>query len=277
MKRIFNIALYIFAAIGVALSAMYVAVKIGLTNTSGIVDNQHNYFKAQVLSAENQTATTSSQVWMRGQEWDILKQAVAKDKDPIDRASVLTGIPSRLIVAPLVVEQLRLFHTNRELFKDYFAPLKMLGDQSQFSWGVMGMKQDTAKVIENNLKDSNSPWYLGPQFSNILDFSTTTAARSPDEQRFYRLTDEHDRYYSYLYAALYIKELLTQWQNSGFPIDSRPEIIATLFNIGFTHSHPSANPQVGGVEIDIGTTTYSFGGLAGSFYYSNELTDIFPR
>jgi hypothetical protein len=74
-----------------------------------------------------------------------------------------------------------------------------------------------------------------------------------------------------------IKELETQWQNAGDPIADRPDIVATLFNIGFQYSHPNSNPQVGGAEIDIGSTTYSFGGLAGSFYASDELIDEFPR
>jgi hypothetical protein len=34
---------------------------------------------------------------------------------------------------------------------------------------------------------------------------------------------------------------------------------------------------MGGAEITIGTQNYSFGGLAGEFYYSDLLTDIFPR
>ena len=74
-----------------------------------------------------------------------------------------------------------------------------------------------------------------------------------------------------------MKELETQWQKAGFPIENRPDIIATLFNIGFGNSHPHADPQAGGAEIDIGSSTYSFGSLAGSFYVSNELIDQFPR
>jgi len=145
--------------------------------------------------------------------------------------------------------------------------------QSQFSWGVMGVKQDTARQIEMNLKNPQSPWYLGPDFEHVLDFKTN----DPDTERFNRLTDEHDRSYSYLYLALMIKEMENQWQKAGFPIDNRPDIIATLCNIGFDNSDPNANPQSGGAEIDIGTTTYSFGSLAGAFYNSNELVSEFPR
>ena len=91
------------------------------------------------------------------------------------------------------------------------------------------------------------------------------------------MTDQENHYWSYLYAGLYMKEVEMQWQNAGFPIGDKPAVISTLFNIGFAHSTPNPNPQVGGAEIDIGANTYSFGGLAGDFYSSNLLTDVFPK
>ena len=178
-----------------------------------------------------------------------------------------------MIVAPLVVEQLRLFTSEREIFKQIFSPLKILGNQSQFSWGVMGIKQDTAKQIEENLKDKKSVWYLGKEFEHILDFKTD----DHDNERFERLTDEHDRYYSYLYGALCIKQIMKQWSNAGFNIDNRPEIIATLYNIGFENSKPKRDPQSGGAKIEINGGQYSFGSLAQEFYNSDELIEEFKK
>ncbi len=270
MHRVFRIGVYIFAIIGFVLVVVYVASRLGLTNTPGMIDNQHDYFKNQVKNGGNRPVAA----WENSEEWSVLKQAIVKDAQSIQTASKQTGIPSRLIVAPLVVEQLRLFHDNREIFKDIFAPLKILGNQSQFSWGVMGIKQDTARQIEKNLTDFSSPYYLGAEFSHILDYATST---DPDSERFDRLIKEKDRYYSYVYSALLIKELEAQWQKAGFQISERPDVIATLFNIGFEHSHPNANPEVGGAVITIATTTYSFGGLAADFYASEQLVGEFPR
>lgn len=278
MKISFRIAIYIFAAIGFILVAVYAATELGLTNSSGMIDNQHDYFKDQVLSPQNAAADARSMTdaaWENTPEWQILRQAIEKDAGQIDAAAENSGVPARMIAAPLVVEQLRLFHDNREIFKSVFAPLKILGNQSQFSWGVMGIKQDTAKEIEAVLADPGSPFYPGTRFSHLLDYTATTTDR--DAARFGRLTDENDRFYSYLYAGLLIRELEAQWQNAGFPIEKRPDIIATLFNIGFAHSHPGPNPQVGGAVIEIGSTTYSFGGLASSFYGSGELIGEFPK
>ena len=255
--------------------AVYMAVELGWTKTPGIIDRQHDYFKNQASTMNETSATSTNQAWSQGDEWQTLKDAVTKDKDVIDKVSQETGVPSRTIVSVLIVEQLRLFHDDREIYKQVFAPLKILGNQSQFSWGVMGIKQDTAKEIENNLKDPTSPWYLGPENGHLLDYSATTT--DIDSARFDRLTNENDRYYSYLYGAICLKEIAFQWKNAGFPISDRPELLATLFNIGFVNSKPNATPQVGGAEIVIGTTIYSFGGLAGDFYYSDELPNEFPR
>ena len=265
MKKVFHILVYIFAGIGFILVFVYLAVEFGWTNTEGIVDEQRDYFQEQLEKNDLE--------WTKGEEWQILKEAILKDQEAIEKVAKETGIPSRLIVAPLVVEQLRLFHSEREIFKSIFAPLKILGNQSQFSWGVMGIKQETARKIENNLKNPDSPWYLGKKYEKILDFTTN----NPDNERFLRLTDEDNRYYSYLYSAILIKQLETQWEKVGFPIHNRPGIVATLFNIGFANSKPHNSPQLGGAEIEINKTTYSFGGLAQSFYDSNELVEEFPR
>jgi hypothetical protein len=91
------------------------------------------------------------------------------------------------------------------------------------------------------------------------------------------MTDQHDHYYSYLYAGLFLKQIITQWNNAGFDISNSPDILATLYNLGFSKSQPHANPQSGGALITVSGTNYSFGSLAAVFYYSTELSDVFPR
>jgi hypothetical protein len=74
-----------------------------------------------------------------------------------------------------------------------------------------------------------------------------------------------------------LKEIETQWQNAGYPINDKPEVLATLFNIGFSKSKPNPNPLSGGAEIPVGDKIYSFGSLAKEFYNSNVLLGEFPR
>jgi hypothetical protein len=260
----FKFGVYFFAVVGFTLTFGYFAVKFGLTNTKGIVDKQREGF------FDKNNIDSLNLKWNKGEEWQVLKEALIRDKNVLERVEAETGVPSRLIISVVLVEQLRLFNSEREVFKQVFAPLKILGTQSQFSWGVSGIKPETAKLTEKYLKDKNSIYYLGERYENLLDFKTN----SIDEERFSRIIDYKDRYFSYLYTALYIKELATSWKNSGFNISNKPEILATLFNIGFENSKPKPNPDMGGAEISINGVVYSFGRLAGEFYYSDELGEF---
>jgi hypothetical protein len=210
--------------------------------------------------------------WVNDEEWKAIKEATVKDKDQITAVGVTTGVEPRLIVSSMIVEQLRLFHSQREVFKKFFEPLKILCNANKISLGVMGIKEATAIKVEDNLKDRSSPYYLGEEFEHMLDYRAGDVAST----RYDRLVNEKDHYYSYLYGALYMKQLMTQWDNAGYSIEYRPEIMGTLFNVGFPQSIPKENPMVGGSHITIGDKEYSFGSLAYEFYYSGEMLDEFP-
>jgi hypothetical protein len=205
--------------------------------------------------------------WVQdGENWPVLKAAITKDKESIHKAASLANIDERLLIAPLFVEQWRKYTSSRQLFKDVLKPMQILITSSKFSLGTMDIKEETAVQIEQNLKNGSSEYYLGPEYEHLLDFT------SPDShsERINRLTNLRDHYYSYLYGALYMRQLMKQWENAGFRIESRPEIIATLFNIGFEYSKPNPSPQVGGAILAVGGQKYTFGGLAYEFYYSGE-------
>lgn len=231
-----------------------------------------NSFKETREEEELEVKAKSIFEWMNIPEWQDFKLAVAKDKPLIDSVASVTGVEPRLIVSVLVGEQIRLFNSNREAYKKWIGPLKILSVETTFSLGVTGIKVPTAQRIEQNLKDSTSIFYLGKKYEKLLDFKTG----NPSQERFSRLTSYKNHYYSYLYAALNVKQINQQWKRSGFPIDERPEILATLFNIGYEVSVPKQNPVVGGSGIDIKGKKYSFGAVAYEFYYSGELFDLFP-
>lgn len=217
----------------------------------------------------------SAYEWMNIEEWKTFKNAVAKDKKVIDSVAKITGVESRLIVSCLVGEQIRLFNSDREAYKSWIKPLNVLHVESMFSFGVTGIKDHTAKRIERNLKDSESEFYLGKKYENLLNFSSGDTAVISGE-RYNRLTNFRNHYYSYMYTALFLKQVKLQWERAGHGIDQRPEILVTLFNIGFTRSKPKRNPGVGGATIKIKENSYSFGAIGYQFYYSGELFDLFP-
>jgi len=211
-------------------------------------------------------------VWQNEEPWQVIRQAVIKDKDILNKVGAELKIPPRLLLSVAIVEQLRLYYTQRELFEQVFKPLKILANANKMAWGVMSIKEAAAIKAEQALKDKQSDFYLGSAYENILDFKTAT----PDKERYDRLTDGSNHYYSYLYGGIIIKQVITQWQKAGYNIAGRPEILATLFNIGTQNSKPKKDPLVGGSKISIDGNDYVFGSLAYEFYYSGDLVSDFP-
>ena len=211
--------------------------------------------------------------WMNDTSWEVLKDAIVRDTAAIRKAAALTGVDARLIVGCTMGEQVRLFHTDRkrEVIKRHLGPVA-LTVQSQFSMGINGIKEFTAKRVERNLKDTSSPFYMGPAYEHLLDFSTQDTVG----ERLNRLLSERDHLYSYIYTACILKQIMWQWKRSGYDISDRPDILFTLFNLGFAVSKPHPDPKCGGSNININGRNYTFGVLGNDFFYSGVLADVFP-
>lgn len=227
----------------------------------------------QVMNKYPAKSTSDNLIpWMNESSWPSLKAAIVKDKAAIEEAARLTGVEPRLIVGCLVGEQIRLFNSKREMYKKYLGPVKVLSVQSQFSFGVNGIKDFTAIQVERNLKDPSSVYYMGPEYEHILDFHTA----QPDSERYTRLTDYHNHLYSYIYTGCILHQTMLQWKRAGYDISNRPDILFTLFNLGFVASKPGPNPECGGSHITANGKVYTFGAIGYDFYYSGELTKDFP-
>lgn len=225
---------------------LYFTLCITLIYIAGIFAVRHGFTNVSSTTIEN-----NSPAWRDSEEWMVLKDILKNEAPDIIKAGSISSTSPRLIASLAVVEQLRVFNDNRELFKTIFAPTKKMAMQNQFSMGILGIKLKTALEIEKN---------EGITVSN--------------QERLSRLTEGN--YYSYLYAGYFMKHIKNQWQKAGFDISQKPDILATLYNIGFEHSIPKADPQVGGAAIEINGQTYSFGGLAYQFFISDELKTEFP-
>ncbi len=296
VKIIFYAVILIFAVIGMLFTSVFVAMQFGWLNVKGSIDarnesmlqnnslinlalNNRDHIPATAANTPDAAISAdysclneqSTCLWSDTREWSVVAGGLTKDLAIIERVSSETGVPSRLIAAVIIPEQIRFFTANREVFKRYFEPLKILGSLSKFSLGVSGIKQNTAKAIELNAQNPNSEFYPGDSYATLLAYNNEPDL---DKELYNRLTNEKDHYYSYLYTAIFIKEILAQWEKAGFDISNQPEIVATIFNLGFTNSKPKPDPQVGGATIEVGGADYSFGKLAGLFYYSDELQVI---
>lgn len=215
----------------------------------------------------------SAFAWAESEEWTVIRSAFIRDQDIIRKAAADAGISPRLLLGGILGEQFRFFTNSRDTFKSYFEPLKILATLSKFSYGIAGLKPETAKRIEENLKNPQSVFYLGPEMESVI---TYPEGADPDTVRFERITDTKDTYYSYLYAGLFMRQVIEQWRRAGYEIADRPEVLSTLYNLGFNRSIPKPNPSAGGAPITVNGSTYNFGQLGYEFYYSGELAQEFP-
>ncbi len=277
----------LFALIGLAFTAVFFAMQFELLNVRGSIPARNAFFAAvgtstaavQILPGVPAkpclTEGTSACSWSQTPEWVVVAGGLSKDQAIIARVESETGVSGRMIAAAVMPEQIRFFTSNREVFKRYFEPLKVLGSLSQFSLGVSGIKQETARKVEEYANDPSSPFYPGAEVASLIAYAPGIADR--DAELYRRLTDDKDHYYSYLYTAVFMKEIAAQWSASGFDISDNPEAMVTLFNIGFAKSNPNPNPQAGGAPVSAGGQTYAFGQLGADFYHSDELLSLFGR
>ncbi|MFA7315543.1 MAG: hypothetical protein WC059_01935 [Candidatus Paceibacterota bacterium] len=284
-RKIFNIFLYVFAVIGLAFFGVFVSMQFGWLNVRGTVSERNSYFKTSPSPRAEGSAkkyTRSSPVgvptphlpWAQSEEWAVMKEAFTRDQDIIKKAASDAGVPARILLGGVIGEQFRFFTGKRDSFKSYFEPLKILASLSKFSFGIAGLKPQTVERIELQLKDVSSPFYLGAHMEHIANYDPSIVDVS--EARMARITDAKNPYYSYLYVGLYMNQVIAQWDKAGFDISNRPDVLATLYNLGFYNSKPHAEPKAGGAEILVNGNLYTFGDLAYEFYYSSELSDIFP-
>ena len=227
---------------------------------------------ANVLGTVPQQQRQNLIPWMAEPAWAALKEAILRDSALINEAGRLTGVEPRMIVGCLIGEQIRLFNSKREMFKKYLGPVKVLSVQSQFSYGVNGIKDFTAEAVEQHLQDPSSEFYMGKAYEHLLDFETDDHAT----ERYNRLVDYRNHLYSYIYTGCILHQTMLQWRRAGYDISDRPDLLFTLFNVGFDQSVPKPDPVPGGSHIEVGDRMYTFGGIGFDFYYSGELAEAFP-
>ncbi len=280
-KKIFEYLLYLFAIIGFIFVFIYFAIQFGWLNVRGSASQRNSYFNIvkgnniRILEVKNEKlcVPASSCAWASSEEWALMKEVFTRDQEIIKKAANDAGIEPRILLGGIIGEQFRFFGNRRESFKQYFEPLKILASLSNTSYGIAGLKPKTLMQIEDHMKDPSSPFYLGPEMENFFVYDE---GADIEKVRFNRITDVNDPYYSYLYAGLYMKQIQTQWINSGYDISERPDVFGTLYNLGFYYSVPKQNPQSGGSIVIVNGMSYNFGDISYEFYYSDELSDIFP-
>jgi len=276
-RTFFKFSVYVFAIIGLIFTAVFFGMRYGIFNVRGSIAVRNQFFNSRtsLINGAVQPCADAEKVcdWNTTPEWTAISGGLEKDASVIKKVSEQTGVSARMIASVVVPEQTRFFTANREIFKSYFEPLKLLGSLTQFSLGVSGMKQETAVGIEMYANDPTSQFYPGVGMNELFAYAPND---NHDAVLYNRLTDPKNHYYQYLYTALYLKEIEAQWNIAGYDISQNPEALVTLFNLGFKASYPKASPRAAGAPITTGGKVYAYGELGALFYHSNELINVFP-
>jgi hypothetical protein len=245
-------------------------------------DNKQFMREMKEVNKKAKFNSGSVYAWSNYTVWKQFCNTIIKDKRAIDSVSRLTGVESRIIVMCVVGEQLRMFNSGREKFKQYVYPYSRLILPSNRGYGVSGILEHTALRIESTLFNEKDPFYPGDYFQQTINVRDSfpevinDSISAHKHKTIQRLIKGGDHYYSYLYTAYLMRQFQAHWEKNKFDLSNRPEILGTLFNLGYQKSKPKKNPEVGGSTFKIGEKDYTFGGLCFEFYYSGEMQDAFP-
>lgn len=261
-----------------------VTVALRMLDAANLRMKNHKGYQRELHRIEKQAEEASLSIypWANYREWKEFCNVVKADSAAIDSVSRITGVESRLIVMCLVGEQIRMFNSSREQFKKYVVPYNRLILTTNRGYGVTGILQNTALKIERNLYEKWSPFYPGDYYQRCLNVKDSFPELVNDTIEAHkhltiqRLMKGGDHFYSYLYTAFFLRQFQSHWEKEGYTLAYRPEILGTLYNLGFQKSKPKKNPSVGGSTFKVGDKEYTFGGLCYEFYYSGELMNLFP-
>jgi hypothetical protein len=257
-------------------------VGLRMIDAFSIMMKNNQAFQNDISNIKKGKDPLSIYEWSNYQVWKDFCKIVRKDRFAIDSVSKLTGVESRLIVMCMVGEQIRMFNSGREKFKKYVLPFNRIMLPTNRGYGVTGILEHTALRIENTIFNKKSEFYAGDYFQNCINVNDSFPELVNDTIKAHklktiqRLIQRGDHYYSYLYTAFLLRQYQAHWERNGFTLENRPEILGSLFNLGYQKSKPKKNPEVGGSTFNVGGKDYTFGGLCFEFYYSGQLQELFP-
>jgi len=91
---------------------------------------------------------TTAYVWADTDQWAIMKDVFTRDQDVIKKAAADSGVSPRLLLTGVIGEQFRFFTSEREAFKSYFEPLKILASLSNTSYVIEVLKPKTVGQLK---------------------------------------------------------------------------------------------------------------------------------
>ncbi len=206
---------------------------------------------------------------------------IGANKDNFIEIGNLLEISPRLIASLCFAEHMRQRDSYRASMRrmvDRIGATQFLSKTKlhSFSQWLCSIKPVTAREVEKYLKDKKSPYYLWEKYEHVLDYKEKWYETNKLVKE--RLIDDK---WNILYAGIIVKMFEQQREKAGFSIAQRPDILTTLYNLGFRLSKPKQNPQAWWADIVLQYTKngvvkreqYYYGELAEAFFFSK----IFPE
>ncbi len=152
----------------------------------------------------------------------------------IKSASKMFDVDSRILSAIIYVERSVNFNWEDEAMDNLLAKGGL-----NSSIGFCQVKMKTAYWIEVHLNDSSSSYCAGKKYSGLLMLS-----ESPEEI----ISKLENDSLNIMYAAAYLRIIISQWEKTGYPIDNRADILGTLYSTGLFNRNgkerlPNKNPK----------------------------------
>jgi hypothetical protein len=167
-------------------------------------------------------------------------------------------VSSRLIASVIYVE-----HTRNVSWMDREIDPLLADYGLNVSLGLGQVKINTAIWIEDQFSDSSSRYFIRDVVSGTMLKSLSR------EELINRLLSPGQ---NVCYIAAYLAMISKRWSDAGISIANNVEILATLYSAGAVGENglekriPHTNPRPN-----------TFGLYARDFFYSNELSNLFPR
>ncbi len=158
-----------------------------------------------------------------------------KSKDQLIKdASKTFDIDEEILSSIIYVERKNNYNWEDDAMDVYLAEIGV-----NSSIGFCQVKLKTAYWIEAQLNDTASIYFPAKKYYNLLELSKSS------QEIINKLTNDS---LNINYAAAYLRIMLSRWESEGFPIDSKPEILGTLYSTGLFYKNgkerkPNKNPK----------------------------------
>ena len=159
---------------------------------------------------------------------------ISLNENLIINSCKIFNVNPQILSSIIYVERTLNYTWEDEAFDEYLAQAGL-----NSSIGFCQVKMKTAYWIETQLSDTNSIYFPGQTHFGKLQIS-----KNP-QVIIYKLKNDS---LNIMYAAEYLRIMISKWEKSGYPIENSPEILGTLYSTGLFYKNgeerkPNSNPK----------------------------------